>query len=52
MKKNAPLKWITVVILVIATISLVFGSFIMLFGKSNDQVQTESTSAIATTSQE
>lgn len=32
MKRSAGMKWITLIILIIAAISLVFGSFIMLLG--------------------
>lgn len=43
MKRSAGLKWITVIILVIAAISLVFGSFIMLLG-AGDNKQTSTSS--------
>ena len=43
MKRSAGLKWITVIILVIAAISLVFGSFIMLLG-AGDNKQTATSS--------
>lgn len=46
------MKWITVVILVIATISLVFGSFIMLFGSFGEQAQTDTSTVTETTTQE
>lgn len=48
MKKNKAMKWLTIVILVIATISLVAGSFIMLLGQGTQpqaqhQAQTSTT---------
>ncbi len=47
MKRSAGLKWITVIILVIAAISLVFGSFIMLLGAGDkDQVAAPSKTPI------
>lgn len=36
MKRSVGMKWITIIILVIAAISLVFGSFIMLLGAGDD----------------
>lgn len=37
MKKSKELKRVTIIILVIATLSLVFGSFIMLLGQGDNQ---------------
>jgi hypothetical protein len=47
MKRSAGLKWITVIILLIAATSLVFGSFIMLLGAGDkDQAATSSKTPI------
>lgn len=49
MKRSAGLKWVTVIILVIAAISLVFGSFIMLLGAGDkDQVAAPSKTPVNT----
>ena len=49
MKKNPVMKWVTIIILIIAAVSLIFGSFIMLLGAGDkDQAAAPSKTPVNT----
>ncbi len=47
MKKNKAMKWLTLIILAIATVSLVAGSFIMLLGQGTQTSSPSQSSSLA-----